>query len=353
MKLIWLNILAGLVVLAERDDLYDVLGVGRDASDDEIKKAYKKLAKKYHPDMNRGNEEAVQEMFQSVNYAKEVLMDEKKRKVYDQMGFEGLDKMSDEASGGNPFGGFQFPGGFNPFGQAEEQIVRGDDIVVPLLLTLEELFSGTKITLNTVEKSARDAPGDRDCNCRMEMRTVQRGMQLEMHQHEVCDKCPNVRIVAEEIEIDVAIEPGMDHGDLIKYPGQGEFEVDGDSGDLIVGIELVPHQTFHRIGADLYTNVTLSLQDALLGFETELTQLNGEPLKVSRKKTTWSGFKQRILNKGMPIRSLEFGRVSRGSMVITFDIAYPDIKLGDEEKEILKSILAQDHIQPSVSNGLF
>ena len=67
-------------------------------------------------------------------------------------------------------------------------------------------------------------------------------MQLEMHQHEVCDKCPNVRIVAEEIEIDVAIEPGMDHGDLIKYPGQGEFEVDGDSGDLIIGIELVPHQ---------------------------------------------------------------------------------------------------------------
>ena len=106
----------------------------------------------------------------------------------------------------------------------------------------------------------------------------------------------------------------------------------------------------------------------MLGFETELTQLNGEPLKVSRKKTTWSGFKQvvfltenklklnstqRILNKGMPIRSLEFGRVSRGSMVITFDIAYPVIELGDEEKEILKSILAQDHIQPSVSNGLF
>ena len=81
--------------------------------------------------------------------------------------------MTEEPAGGNPFGGFQFPGGFNPFGQQEQEEVRGDDIVVPLLVTLEELFSGTTITLNTVEKSARDAPGERDCNCRMEMRTIQ------------------------------------------------------------------------------------------------------------------------------------------------------------------------------------
>ena len=83
-------------------------------------------------------------------------------------------------------------------------------------------------------------------------------MQLEMHQHEVCDKCPNVRIVAEEIEIDVAIEPGMDHGDLIKYPGQGEFEVDGDSGDLIIGIELVPHQVSANSSLTFFTHLDIS-----------------------------------------------------------------------------------------------
>ena len=85
-------------------------------------------------------------------------------------------------------------------------------------------------------------------------------MQLEMHQNQVCDKCPNMKIVEEDIDIDVAIQPGMAHGDLIKYPGQGEFEIDGDSGDLIVGLELIPHSTYHRIGSDLFTNVTISLQ---------------------------------------------------------------------------------------------
>ena len=84
MRLIWLL----LQLVLTREDLYDVLGVDKGAGDDEIKKAYKKLAKKYHPDMNRGNEEEAQEMFQNVNFAKEVLMDEKKRQVYDQKGFE-------------------------------------------------------------------------------------------------------------------------------------------------------------------------------------------------------------------------------------------------------------------------
>ena len=103
-----------------REDLYEVLGVSRDATDDQIKSAYKKLAKKYHPDLNRGNEEEAAEKFQEVNFAKEVLMDERKRQIYNDMGFEGLEKMGEE----NDFGGFQFPGGFNPFGQQEPEVIR-------------------------------------------------------------------------------------------------------------------------------------------------------------------------------------------------------------------------------------
>ena len=122
-------------------------------------------------------------------------MDERKRQVYNDMGFEGLEKMGDENDFGD-FGGFQFPGGFNPFGQQQPEVIRkvleklffynnlfeknqlvklqrGDDIVIALMITLEELFIGTKITLTQTEKSIRDAPGTRNCNCRVEMRTVQ------------------------------------------------------------------------------------------------------------------------------------------------------------------------------------
>lgn len=88
----------------------------------------------------------------------------------------------------------------------------------------------------------------------------------------------------------------------------------------------------------------------MLGFETELTQLNGEPLKVSRKKVTWSGFKQRITNRGMPIRDLEFGTTKRGSLVVTFDIAFPEIELSESQKLQISEILNQD-LPPSVANG--
>merc|ERR1712212_196207 len=254
-----------------------------------------------------------EELFQEATYARDVLMDQSKRKVYDERGHEGLEKMG-EGNDGSPFpGGFPFGDFFGGGQQAEAP--RGDDVVVPLLVTLEELYGGTEVKLTMTEKSVRDAPGTRECNCHMEMRTVQRGPgQMEMHQHQVCEQCPNIRLVEDDVDIDVVIQPGMAHGDLITYPGQGELEIDGENGDLIIGLHQVAHPIFERIGNDLYTNLTISLEDALLGFATEPIHLDGKVVKVSRKATTWNGFKQRIVNKGMPIRN-DRGTTKYGSLV--------------------------------------
>ncbi|KAL4217051.1 DnaJ subfamily B member 11 [Mactra antiquata] len=328
-------------------DFYKILGVSKSANTNQIKKAYRKLAKEMHPDKNRDDPEA-EERFQDLGAAYEVLSDEEKRKVYDRHGEEGLGKH--DVNGGDVFssffGDFSFFGGG---GRQDNERPRGGDVFVDLEVTLEELYSGNFIEVLRYKPVAKPAKGTRKCNCRTEMVTTQLGPgRFQMQQQQVCDECPNVKFVPEEKMLEVEIEPGMRDGQEYPFVAEGEPHIDGEPGDLRFRIRQQKHARFERRGDDLYTNVTISLVDAMIGFEMDIPHLDGHMVHIVRDKITWPGAKMRKANEGMP--NYENNNVL-GNLFITFDIDFPKGVLTEEDKAALKKILDQDSKQ-KIYNGL-
>ncbi|CAH1788009.1 unnamed protein product [Owenia fusiformis] len=341
------NILLFLVQVLAGRDFYQILGVPRSATKNQIKKAYRKLAKEMHPDKNKGDEEA-EERFQDLGAAYEVLSDDDKRKIYNKHGEEGLNKGD---MNGDPFSSFF--GGFSPFGgfggQQEQEIPRGGDVIMDLDVTLEELYTGNFVEVVRYKPVAKPASGTRKCNCRQEMQTIQLGPgRFQMMQKEVCDDCPNVKFVNEEKVLEIEIEPGMRDGQEYPFVSEGEPHIDGEPGDLRFQIKQLPHKKFERRGDDLYTNVTISLQDALTGFDMKIKHLDGHKVHIVREKITWPGARIRKKSEGMP--NFENNNV-KGTLIITFDIDFPKGELSDEDKEGLKKILDQS-TKTTVYNGL-
>lgn len=334
--------------LAARD-FYKILGLTSSASKNEIKKAYRRLAKELHPDKNRDDSDAAKK-FQDLGAAYEVLSDDDKRKMYDRCGEECLKKdgMMDNS---DPFAsffgdfGFHFGGGDN----GHHETPRGANIVMDLYVTLEELYTGNFVEIVRNKPVLKPAPGTRKCNCRQEMVTRNLGPgRFQMMQQTVCDECPNVKLVNEERLLEVEIEPGMVDGQETKFIAEGEPHLDGEPGDLILAIKTLPHARFQRKGDDLYTNVTISLQDALIGFTLDIIHLDGHRVTVTREKITWPGARIRKKGEGMP--NYENNNL-QGSLYITFDVEFPKKDLDEEQKEDIKGILAQPSIN-RVYNGL-
>ncbi|XP_025098453.1 dnaJ homolog subfamily B member 11-like [Pomacea canaliculata] len=343
------NLLLLFVQVLGGRDFYKILGVPRNADIKQIKRSYRKLAKELHPDKNRDDPEAEQR-FQDLGAAYEVLSDEEKRKVYDRHGEEGL-KQGDV--GGDPFssffGGFGFDFGFGGGRESSREIPRGGDIIMDLDVTLEELYSGDFVEVLRYKPVAKPAKGKRKCNCRMETVTQQLGPgRFQMSQQQVCDECPNVKFVPEEKVLEVEIEPGMRDGQEYPFLSEGEPHIDGEPGDLRFRIKQVKHPKFERRGDDLYTNVTVTLQDALTGFEMDIEHLDGHMVHIIRDKVTWPGARMRKAFEGMP--NYENNNV-KGSLFITFDVEFPKGSLTEEAKEGLKQILQQESKQ-TVYNGL-
>ncbi|CAB3988015.1 dnaJ homolog subfamily B member 11-like [Paramuricea clavata] len=342
-----LQILAG-------KDFYAILGVTRNASKKEIKKAYRKLAMKWHPDKHPDDEKA-HEMFHDLSTAYEALSDDEKRKIYDAHGEEGLKKMAGE-NGHDPFDSFNsFFGGFNfHFGGSDHSHRRdtpkGADIVMDLDVTLEELYTGEFIEVMRYKPESETIPGTRKCNCRQEMRTTQLGPgRFQMAQEEVCDECPAVKYVNKMKKLEVEIEPGMIDGqECSRFVGEGEPHIDGDPGDLKFIIKEQRHPRFYRDGMTLYTNVTVSLVDALNGFEMDIQHLDGHKVRVTREKITWPGATIKKKEQGMP--SYDNNNLF-GDLFITFDVDFPRGTLDDEEKEAVTKLLKQKSSQ-TVYNGL-
>ncbi|KAJ8019764.1 DnaJ-like subfamily B member 11 [Holothuria leucospilota] len=335
------------LVFAGRD-FYKILGVSRRATTKEIKKAYRKLAMQYHPDKNKDDPQA-EEMFKDLGAAYEVLSDDEQRKIYDKHGEEGLK----EHGGGHhdPFSSFfgDFSFAFGGGHQRDPEIPRGDSIVMDLEVTLEELYSGDFVEVVRYRPVAKQARGTRRCNCRQEMKTIQLGPgRFQMTQQEVCDECPNVQFVNEEKLLEIEIEPGM--RDFQEYPfiGEGEPHIDGEAGDLTFRIITQKHPVFERKGDDLYTNLTISLQDALNGFETEITHLDGHKVPIVREKITWPGARMRKKDEGMP--NYDNNKIL-GTLIITFDVEFPKGELSSEDKESVKNLLKMSS-KPKVYNGL-
>ncbi|XP_023334972.1 dnaJ homolog shv [Eurytemora carolleeae] len=337
-------------------DFYGILGVGRKASTNEIKKAYRRMAKEMHPDKNRDDPNA-NEKFQDLSAAYETLSDPDRRKIYDRGGEEALAKDDRNGGGGDPFSSF-FGGGGSPFGDffgfdggngGEREIPKGANIVIDLWVSLEELYLGNFVELTHNKPVAKPAKGTRKCNCRQEMVTRSLGPgRFQMTQQQVCDDCPNIKFVNEEHHLEVEVEPGMMDGMQHKFVSEGEPHMDGEPGDLILEIRTYPHKKFERRGDDLYTNVTISLVDALRGFEMDIEHLDGHKVHVSREKVTWPGARIRKKGEGMP--NYENNNLF-GTLYITFDIEFPKGELDSADKERIAEILKQGTIN-SVYNGI-
>nr|XP_057939060.1 dnaJ homolog subfamily B member 11 [Doryrhamphus excisus] len=331
-------------------DFYKILGVTKSASIRDIKKAYRKLALQLHPDRNQDDPKA-QDKFADLGAAYEVLSDEEKRKQYDAYGEDGL-KEGHHGSHNDIFSSFFGDFGFMFGGNRQQQdrnIPRGNDIILDLEVTLEEVYSGNFVEVVRNKPIAKEAPGKRKCNCRQEMRTTQLGPgRFQMTQEMVCDECPNVKLVNEERTLEVEIEQGV--RDEMEYPfiGEGEPHIDGEPGDLRFRIKVLKHPVFERRGDDLYTNVTISLVEALVGFEMDIVHLDGHKVHIMRDKVTKPGARMWKKGEGLP----NFDNINiRGSLIITFDVEFPQTQLDEQQKKGVHDLLKQGSVQ-KVYNGL-
>ena len=355
--------------MAEKRDYYEVLGIQKGASEDEIKKAYKKLARKYHPDMNPGDKEA-EEKFKEVNEANEVLSDPEKKARYDQFGFAGVDPNYGAGAGGGAYGGgFDFGdlgdifgsffgGGFGG-GQRRNPNApqRGESIRASVSVSFTEAAFGCEksVTLERSEqcptcKGSGCAPGTTpeicpDCHG---SGTVQTRRQTPMGVfasngpcrkcggtgrliHQPCSDCRGSGAVRKRKTIKISIPAGIDHGQTISLRGQGNAGKNGGpAGDLLVTVMVQPHEIFRRDGVDVFCEAPITFTQAVLGAELEIPTIDGK-VKYSIPEGTQTGTVFRLKGKGIPVLN---GR-GRGDQYVTVTIETPR-NLNKEQKEALR-----------------
>ncbi len=331
-------------------DYYKILGVDRNASDEEIKRAYRRLARKYHPDLNPGNKEA-EEKFKEINEAYSVLSDPEKRRQYDQgatFSFEGFDFSRPEFSDLFDFG---FGDIFSDiFGRRTPAPQRGSDIVTEMEITLEEAYKGvTKpVTIRrhvhctvcggsgaTAKEVCQTCRGSGTVGTSRGFFTFKqtcpscRGSGQRITK--ICPSCRgNGRILLTET-INIKIPKGVEDGQRVKVRGMGEAgEYGGPPGDLYIEVRLKPHEIFKREGKDLYVEVPVTFPEAALGGRIEVPTLDGIAL-MNLPKGSQGGQKFKLKGKGMPTQ--EGGH---GDLYAVIKIVVPDISTPEEEALIKK-----------------
>ena len=360
--------------MADKRDYYEVLGVNKGASDDEIKKAYRKLAKKYHPDLNKDNPEA-EEKFKEAAEAYDVLSDSEKRSRYDQFGHAGVDPNQGFGGGGygGGFGGFDmgdifesfFGGGFGGGGRSRRNgPVRGNDIQQAVELTFEEAAFGCKRKINIIRAENCEECGGSGakkgsspvtcskCGGTGQMRTVQntpfgqfastttcnacggRGTTIS----DPCPKCNGSGHTRKSRELEVNIPAGIDHGQTVSVRGQGEAgSRGGGAGDLLITVYVKKNNVFTRDGNNVYVDVPITFVQATLGCEIEIPTIDG---KVTQRipEGTQHGTKFRLKEKGIP--SIRTG--ARGDQYVRIIVEIPK-NLSSRQREILEEFAAESN----------
>lgn len=339
-------------------DYYEVLGVAKTSNEDELKKSYRKLAMKYHPDRNPGDK-AAEEHFKEVSEAYEVLTDAQKRAVYDQYGHEGLQR-------GGGAGGFGAGGGFaDVFGDVFADIFgggrggprRGADLRYLMELTLEQAVFGTAEKIRIPKWDAcgecqghgtADGKKARECvSCRGQGQVrVQQGFFVLQQTcptcrgrgtavTDPCKACRGAGKVKREKTLEVKIPPGVDTGDRIRLNGEGEpGDRNAPSGDLYVQINVKPHEVFDRDGDNLHCTVPISIATAALGGQLDVPTLQGKT-EIEVMEGTQSGKQFRLRAKG--VKSVRSSSV--GDLYCTVVVETP-VKLSKRQKELLQEFAA-------------
>ena len=369
-------------------DFYDVLGTARDASEADLKKAYRTLAMQYHPDRNPDDAEA-ERKFKEINEAYDVLKDPQKRAAYDQFGHAAF-----EGGMGGPGGPGGGPGGFNfDFGGSFSDIFedlfgdgfgrrgggargpggpqRGADLRYNYEVSLEDAFNGKKaeITINTsVNCETCDGSGAKPgsapttcgtCNGMGKVRsqqgffTVERTCPACHGAGEVisdpCETCHGSGQVQKEKTLSVSIPPGVENGTRIRLAGEGEAGGrGGPAGDLYLFLSVRPHRMFERDGNDLHLEVPIPMTTAALGGTVEVPTINGKRARITIPKGTQTGRQFRLRDKGMP----RLQRGGQGDMFVHVGVETP-VNLTKEQEQLLKDFAAAGGNPSPESEGFF
>jgi len=316
-------------------DYYGVLGVSQNASEREIKQAYRKLARRYHPDVNAGDKSA-EAKFKQINEAYEVLSDKEKRGKYDQFGdqWRYADQFAQARRQQTPFWDFSQAGGQSfHFEEADlgslfgdlfgggirRQRVRprrGKDIEYPVEVTLEEAYHGTKRTIALqTEQPCSSCKG------------------TGLIQNLPCSVCRGLGVVSGVKRLEVKIPSGVRDGSRVRVAGKGEpGYAGGASGDLYLVVSVKPHRLFERKGDDLYVEVAVPLTVAMLGGEVFVPSLKGE-LALKVPPETQNGRAFRLTGRGMP----HLGNSSHGDLLAKVSVVLP-AKLSEEEKKLFERL---------------
>lgn len=376
--------------MASKRDYYEVLGVGKNATADEIKKAYRKLAVKYHPDKNPGDKEA-EEKFKEAAEAYSILSDADKKARYDQFGHAGVDGAAPDFSGGfgdlndilNDLFGGAFGGGFGGFGggfggfgggrqgQRQQRVYRGRDIRVRVKLTLEEIARGVEKEIS-IEKSvpcnecggrgARNSADIKTCPACNGTGQVQRVTQSFLGQtvtystcqqcggegkiiSNPCHTCNGTGLIRKRETIKVKIPAGVEAGMQLTVQGAGHAaRNNGINGDLLVVIEEQEHPEIKREGNNLYYTKIVSMPDAVLGAEVEVPCLDGT-YKIKVEPGTQSGTVVRLRGRGLPTVN---GYGGTGDMYVKIAVWIPK-KLDKADKAVIESLRGKESFRPDPS----
>ena len=370
--------------MATTKDYYNVLGVDKKATPDDIKKAFRKLAHKYHPDKG-GTDEA---KFKEITEAYSVLSDDKKRREYDTYGqaFAGSTGSRQAGGQGNPFGGFDFNGfqqGFGGQGGVDfdfgdifgdifsgrggrQQVARGRDISIDIEISFKDAVFGTsrnvliaKVSTCTLCRGSGAKHGTELEKCATcngsgrvhETRNSILGQFTSVRVCTICDgigkipkeKCPECKgrgTLRRQEEIKISIPAGIDNGEMIRMTGQGEAIKTGVAGDLYVKVHVKPHATFRRDGANLIMNLPVKLTDSLLGTVVSIETLEGKTLEVKIPPMKRAEELLRVRGKGIPMDGGLSRAESRGDLIIRLEVALPH-KLSSKARKSLEDLKSE------------
>ena len=358
--------------MADKRDYYEALGISKGATDDEIKKAYRKMAKECHPDLHPGDKTA-ETRFKEANEAYEILSDPEKKERYDNYGFAGVDPSYGAGPGGDfsGFGGFSggFGGGFD-LGSIFESFFgggaqsrdpnaprQGESIRASIVINFDEAAFGCEkeVRINRIEK-CEDCGGNGcakgtaaevcpDCHGKGSVRTVRQTAMGSFASTSRCSKCDGTGklirdpcntckgsgLVRKERTIKVSIPAGIDNGQAVSLRRQGNCGLNGGaSGDLILSVSVRPHAIFERNGTSVLLDMPVSFTQAALGAEIEVPTLDGR-VKYTMPAGTQTGTVFRLRGKGIPTLNSK----ARGDQFVTVYIEVP-LNLNTKQKELLK-----------------